>query len=143
MSDESSGTPFEPKGPTGGLTPHITVHGGKAAVDFYQRAFGAVEIYRGEAEDGERLMHAHLRINNASLMLHDWFEEYSGGAPAPPIGGVVLHLQVDDADAWFARAVSAGAVVKFPLADQFWGDRYGMVQDPFGHSWSIAMPIKT
>lgn len=143
MADDPIGTAYDAKGPLGGLTPHIMVQNGSAAVDFYRRAFAADEIFRSLAEDGKRLMHAHLRINGGSLMLHDWFEEYSGGAPAPPIGGVTLHLQVDDADAWFARALAAGAIVKFPLADQFWGDRYGVVEDPFGHSWSIATPIKT
>lgn len=142
MTNDQAGTPFDDKGPTSGLSPHLMVHGAKAAVDFYQRAFGATEIYRGEAEDGLRLVHAHLRINGASLMLHDWFEEYSGGTPAPPIGGVTLHLQVNDADAWFERAVAAGAKIKFPMADQFWGDRYGVVEDPFGHSWSIGSAIK-
>lgn len=143
MSNDQSGTPFEEKGPTNGLSPHLMVHGAKAAVDFYKQAFGAVEIFRNEAEDGQRLMHAHLRINNASLMLHDWFEEYSGGAPAPPIGGVVLHLQVHDADAWYERAVAAGAKIKHPIADQFWGDRYGVVEDPFGHTWSIGCPLNS
>lgn len=141
MANDPTGTPFEEKGPTTGLSPHLMVQGGKAAVDFYKNAFDAVEVFRGEAEDGQRLMHAHLRINNASVMLHDWFPEYFGGAPAPPIGGVTLHLQVDDADAWFARAVAAGAKITHPIADQFWGDRYGVVEDPFGHTWSIGSKL--
>ncbi len=143
MSNDDSGTPFEEKGPTSGLSPHLMVHGAKAAVDFYQRAFGAVAIHSSVAEDGERLMHAHLRVNGASLMLHDWFAEYAGGQPAPPIGGVTLHLQVNDADAWFARALAAGAKEKFAMADQFWGDRYGVVEDPFGHRWSIGSKLKS
>ena len=92
------------------------------------------------AEDGKRLMHAHLRINGGSIMMHDDFPEYTGGPMGAP-SGVTIHLEVDDADRWFERAVAAGATVTMPLADQFWGDRYGVVKDPFGHSWSIGSPI--
>lgn len=134
--------PADELGPTTGLTPHLNVEGATAAIDFYTRAFGAVEISRVPAEDGQRLMHAHLRINGGSLMLHDHFPEYFDGAPAPTPAGVTLHLQVEDADAAFQRAVAAGASVGMPLADQFWGDRYGQVVDPFGHTWAIGAPIK-
>ncbi len=133
-----------PQGPTAGLTPHICIRDGRAAeaIDFYVRAFGAVEQRRMPAEDGKRLMHAHLHVNGASLMLNDDFPEMHGGEVARAPEGVVLHLQVDDADAWWNRAVAAGAIVKFPLADMFWGDRYGHVADPFGFTWSIGAPIK-
>lgn len=127
--------------PTTGVTPYLTVKGGKAAVEFYTRAFDAVEFSRQPADDGERLLHSHLGINGGSVMLSDWFPEMAGGAVAPQPAGVTLHLHVDDADRWFERALAAGAVVKFPLADQFWGDRYGQVTDPFGHSWSIGAPL--
>lgn len=133
--------PADELGPTTGLTPHISVEGGKAAIDFYIRAFGAEVVSQMPAEDGERLMHAHLHINGGSLMLHDHFPEYAGGAPAPKPAGVVLHLQVANADAAFQRALDAGASVVMPLADQFWGDRYGQVKDPFGHTWSIGAPL--
>lgn len=131
-----------PQGPATGLTPHLQIGDSRAAeaIDFYVAAFGATEMVRQAAEDYVRLMHAHLHVNGASLMLHDEFPEYvseaeaDGGSPR----GVTLHLQVDDADAWFARAVAAGATVSMPLADMFWGDRYGQVKDPFGHKWSIA-----
>lgn len=131
-----------PQGPATGLTPHLQIGDSRAAeaIDFYVAAFGATEMVRQAAEDDVRLMHAHLHVNGASLMLHDEFPEYvseaeaDGGSPR----GVTLHLQVDDADAWFARAVAAGATVSMPLADMFWGDRYGQVKDPFGHKWSIA-----
>jgi PhnB protein len=127
-----------------GVTPHITIHGGRAAeaIAFYERAFGAREEMRVMADDGQRIMHAHLLLNGGSLMLHDEFPEYDGsadtGASAP--SGIVLHLQVDDADASWERALMAGAEVRLPMADQFWGDRYGQVADPFGYCWSIGSP---
>ena len=129
--------------PLTGVTPHLTIpsRGGQAAVEFYGRAFGAEEIGRHLADDGERLMHAHLKINGGGLMLHDEFPEYGGETDIAP-KGVVLHLQVDDADLWWERALAAGAIPEMPLADQFWGDRYGVVKDPFGHSWSIGAPVK-
>ncbi len=134
------------QGPTGGLTPHIQINGNRAAeaIDFYKAAFAAEEMTRMLAEDGKRIMHAHLHINGASLMLHDDFPEYRGPGATPdgPPAGTVLHLQVDDADRWFDRAVAAGASVRMPLQDMFWGDRYGHVGDPFGHVWSIACPVK-
>jgi PhnB protein len=132
------------QGPTTGLTPHITISDarGSIAVDFYKAAFGAEEHARMLADDGKRLMHCHLIINGGSLMINDDFPEYRGPADVgsgPPLG-VTLHLQVDDADAWFARAVAAGAAATMPLEDMFWGDRYGQVSDPFGYRWAIAMP---
>ncbi|OGN42467.1 MAG: glyoxalase [Caulobacterales bacterium RIFCSPHIGHO2_01_FULL_70_19] len=131
------------QGPTGGVAPHLTIpsRGGQAAVEFYQRAFGAEVLRTMPAEDGERLMHAHLRINGGSVMLHDEFPEMNGEQDIRP-KGVVLHLQVDDVDEWWNRAIVAGAVPVYPLADQFWGDRYGQLRDPFGHSWSIGAPIR-
>lgn len=130
--------------PATGLTPHITIRDNRAAeaIDFYARAFGATEKLRVPADDKKRLMHAHLTINGASLMLHDDFPEYRGGAAEPAPVGMVLHLQVDDADTWFDRATGAGAEVVMPVGDQFWGDRYGQVRDPFGHLWSIGCPIR-
>jgi PhnB protein len=125
-----------------GLVPYLTVKGAKAAVEFYARAFAAREIFRQPADDGERLLHARLEINGSAVMLSDDFPEYRGGQAAPAPAGVTLHLQVDDADAWWNRAVEAGATVTMPIADQFWGDRYGHLKDPFGHSWSIGAPIK-
>jgi PhnB protein len=129
-------------GTMAGVIPHLTIGGGRAteAIDFYTRAFGAEELGRHMAEDGKRVMHCHLRINGGSLMLNDDFPEWTGGVGVP--AAVTLHLQTDDPDRWFARATEAGASVAMPLADQFWGDRYGQVTDPFGHRWSIGGPLK-
>ena len=125
-----------------GLTPYLTIGDGRAneAVDFYKRAFDAKELGRHPAEDGRRLMHAHLSINCADLMLSDDFPEFHGGGSAPAPAGVTLHLAVNDADQAWSRAVGAGAEVTMPLADQFWGDRYGQLVDPFGFTWSIGAP---
>ncbi|MBC7987681.1 MAG: VOC family protein [Sphingomonadaceae bacterium] len=131
------------QGPNDGVTPHLTIGDKRAgeAIDFYKRAFGAEEAMPAHmADDGERIMHAHLRINGGSVMLNDDFPEYGGAAGAP--AAVTLHLQVDDADRWFERATGAGAEVSMPIDDMFWGDRYGQVKDPFGHSWSIGAPVK-
>jgi PhnB protein len=130
----------EQQGPSGGVTAHLTIRDKRAAeaIDFYKAAFGAEELMRHPTEDG-RLMHAHLKINGGSVMLNDDFPEHGGGKRGEPVG-VVLHLQVRDADAAWQRALDAGAEVRFPLDDQFWGDRYGQVTDPFGYTWSIGAP---
>jgi PhnB protein len=125
-----------------GVYPYITVKGGKAALEFYTRAFGATEEFRAYGQDGERIMHARFRVNGGAILLSDDFPEFRGGGEAPTPSAVTIHLEVDNADRWWDRAVSAGAEIKMPLADQFWGDRYGQVKDPFGHSWSIGAPIK-
>lgn len=131
-----------------GVYPYLTVQGGKAALEFYARAFGATEEYRtygedGEdGEDGERIMHARFRVNGGAILLSDHFAEFKGGGAAPVPQAVTIHLEVDDADLWWERAVAAGAEITMPLADQFWGDRYGQLRDPFGHNWSIGAPVK-
>lgn len=134
------------QGPASGLTPHLQIGNSQAAeaIDFYTKAFGAIEQARMLADDGKRLMHAHLLVNGASLMLHDEFPEYVDPQhdDSGPPRGLTLHLQVDNADAWFDRAIAAGATVKMPIGDQFWGDRYGQVTDPFGFSWSIGAPLE-
>lgn len=130
--------------PKSGITPHLTIRDGRCAeaITFYAAAFGAEERSRQAEEQGERLMHAALVINGDFVLMHDDFPEYRGGAPAPEPASAVLHLAVDDADAWWTRAVEAGAEVTMLLADQFWGDRYGHLKDPFGYTWSIGAPIK-
>lgn len=135
----------ENQSPAGGVTAHLTIRDGRGgeAIEFYRKAFGAREEMRNLADDGQRLMHTHLTINGGSLMLNDDFPEYRDGAePLPPPAGTTLHLQVRDADAVWDQAVAAGAEVKFPLENQFWGDRYGQLEDPFGFTWSIGGPVK-
>ncbi len=122
------------------ITPHLVIKGAAEAIDFYKRAFGAEELSRMPfpAPDGStRLGHAELRIGDSKLMLADEFPEYGSVGPDGN-SAVTIHLNVTDADAAFARATEAGATVTMPLADMFWGDRYGKVVDPFGHHWSIA-----
>ena len=124
------------------LSPHLIVSDAAAAIDFYKKAFNATELTRHLAPDGKRIMHASVLINGATVMLNDEFPEYSGGKRSAPdaLGGtsVVLHLQMEEADTFFNTAAAAGAEVKIPLADQFWGDRYGQLRDPFGHVWSVG-----
>lgn len=133
----------ENQGPASGVTAHLTIGGGRAeeAIAFYKAAFGAVEERRHMAEDDKRIMHAHLTLNGGSLMLNDDFPEMRGGGDLPAPSGSTLHLQVPEADAAWAKALDAGATVKFPLDNQFWGDRYGQVEDPFGFTWSIGGPV--
>jgi PhnB protein len=127
-----------------GLIPYLTITGGRGAeaVDFYKRAFDAEELGRHPADDGRRLLHAHLRINGDDLMLSDDFPEFRGGVEAGAPAGVTLHLAVFDADPLWSRATGAGAEVLMPLADQFWGDRYGQLRDPYGHVWSVGAPSR-
>ena len=129
--------------PVSGVTPFLTIRERRSAeaLAFYARAFAAQIMERNVAEDGQRLMQASLRINGGWIMLSDEFPEWRGHAEPPP-QGVTLHLQVDDADRWAERAVAAGAMLTMKVGDQFWGDRYGQVSDPFGHRWSIGSPIR-
>jgi PhnB protein len=125
-----------------GLIPHLVVNGGAKAIDFYKAALGAEEIARVATPDG-RIMHAALRVNGAYLMLCDDFPEHCGGVARAPSGPspITLHLNVEYADAAIAKAQAAGANVTMPAEDMFWGDRYGQVVDPFGHSWSFSHPL--
>jgi PhnB protein len=121
------------------LTPHLVVKNASNAIEFYKKAFGAEEIRRASTPDGKSLMHAELQIGDSRLMLVDEFPEMDCRGPQS-IGGtpVTIHMFVKDVDAAFSRAVAAGAEVKMPLDNMFWGDRYGVLTDPFGHSWSLA-----
>ena len=127
-------------------TPHLVVDDGRAAVDFYRRAFGAELVDEHLAGDGKRYMHAALRMGEGRLFLHDEFPEFEscGGAVSPKkleSASCTFHLDVADADAAWKQAVDAGAEVVMPLEDQFWGMRYGQLRDPFGYLWAIGGPV--
>ena len=124
------------------ITPHIVVRAAERAAAFYRDAFGAAEIDRIPTPDG-RLMSVRLRIGDGRLHLSDEFPELGVLAP-PSIGGtaVVLALDVADADAVFAQAIAAGAEVRQPLADMFWGDRHGQLADSFGHRWNVSQHLR-
>ena len=122
------------------VTPYLIVRGAAQAIDFYQRAFGAVELFRLDGPDGT-IGHAEIRIGDSPVMLADGM----GGYPDPlTLGGAgaSFMLYVPDVDAAFARAVAAGATVKRPVADQFYGDRTGTLVDPFGHVWSLGTHVE-
>ncbi len=124
------------------LTPHLVCAGAADAMAFYAKAFGAVELSRLPASDG-RLMHASMRIGDSVFMLCDEMPEWGALGPLALKGTpVTVHVYVDDVDAAFARAADAGATVTMPLADMFWGDRYGVLVDPFGHRWSLATHVR-
>jgi PhnB protein len=124
------------------LTPHIVCAGASAAMDFYIKAFGAVDGGRMNGPDG-KLMHGMLRIGDSALMLVDENPEWNMRGPKL-LGGtpITLHLYVENVDAAFDRAVASGCTAMMPVADMFWGDRYGMVTDPYGHMWSLATHIR-
>jgi PhnB protein len=124
------------------VTPYLIVKGAAAAIDFYKNAFGATEIMRMPMPDG-RVGHAELRIGDSVLMLADEFPEAEAMSPST-LGGttVGLMIYVDDADIIFNKAISMGGKVKKPMADQFYGDRNGTLEDPWGHKWTIATHVE-
>jgi PhnB protein len=126
----------------GTVTPYLSVTGGLAAIDFYKKAFGARELVRRVTPDG-KLIHGRLRIGDSMVLLSDVFPDSETAAPAS-IGTttVTLHIYTKDVDALWDRAVAAGAKVTMPLENQFWGERYGQLLDPFGHRWSLSMRVK-
>jgi PhnB protein len=124
------------------LTPFLTVRDAARAIEFYKQAFGAVERGVMKGPDG-KIMHAELKIGDSIIMLSDEFPEFGSVSPQTVGGsGMGLHIYLDGVDAAFDRAVKAGAQVEMPVMDQFWGDRYGKLKDPFGHKWSIATHTK-
>ena len=128
------------------LSAHLAIDGAAAAIDFYVRAFSAKLLGKQPTPDGKKLIHAALAFGNGLLMLSDDFPEMNDGKSMTPtaLGGtpVTIHLTVTDVESRFQQAVDAGATVVMPLEDQFWGDRYGMVRDPFGHQWSLGQPVR-
>jgi uncharacterized glyoxalase superfamily protein PhnB len=124
------------------VTPHLVCAGAAAAIEFYRKAFGATEMMRLPRPDG-KILHATVQIGDSRVMLCDEFPEHGSRGPAA-LGGtsVTLHLQVPDVDAFTQRAIDAGARVIMPVQEMFWGARYGIVADPFGHHWSIATNVR-
>jgi PhnB protein len=135
-AQETPNSPPQQPPVLGGVAPYLTVSDAAAAAEFYERAFGAATVGRMPPDANGRTMHIHLHINGGSVMLSDAFPEH--GHSLQPPQSFTLHLQVEDVDAWWARAVAAGAEVVLPLQLMFWGDRYGQLRDPFGVSWSLA-----
>ncbi len=124
------------------ITPHLVIRGAAEAIDFYKRALGAQEIYRHAAPDG-KIMHAQLRIGDSALFVSDEFPGSSSQSPQSLRGtSIVLNIYVSNVDDLWQRATTAGATVRSPLQNQFWGDRYGQVQDPYGHVWALAQRIE-
>lgn len=124
------------------VTPYIIVHDAQAAIDFYIKAFGASEVLRLNSPDG-KIAHAEVKIGDSHVMLADENKEFGAISPKT-LGGspVSMLIYCEDVDAMFQRAISAGATEKRPVQDQFYGDRSGVLEDPFGHSWSIATHIE-
>jgi PhnB protein len=121
------------------VTPSLVVKGGAQAIEFYKKSFGAIENFRMPGPDGKSLMHAELKIGDSIVMLAD--EQPDMGCKAPTSVGTStgsLFLYVKDVDAAYKKAVEAGAKVVMPPADMFWGDRFGQVDDPFGHRWGLG-----
>jgi PhnB protein len=124
------------------ITPHLVVRDAARAADWYVAALGAEELGRIEVPGG-KLMQVELRFDDATVMLADEFPAMGVLSPQS-IGGTatVLHLATDDVDALWERAIGAGAEIRQPLSDAFWGERYGQITDPFGHRWGLAQRIR-
>lgn len=124
------------------VTPHLICNGAADAIAFYQQAFNAEALAQLPGKDG-KIVHALIRIGDSMVMLVDEFPEWGALGPRSLKGSpVTLHIYVEDVDAFVARAVEAGATITMPVADMFWGDRYGIIEDPFGHRWSVATHIR-
>jgi len=124
------------------VTPHLVCAGAAKAIEFYKKAFGATEEVRLPGPNG-RLMHAAVKIGDSTVMLADEMPEWGSLGPTSLKGSpVTIHLYVEDADRFVERAAKAGAKVTMPVSEQFWGDRYGKIEDPFGHHWSVATHVR-
>lgn len=130
-----------PKGPIA----HLTVDGGKEAIEFYKKALSAKEISCTLFNDGKRVMHAQLEINGGTIYLHDDFPEMSGGkkSTVEALGGspITMHMNVANADESYNQAMAAGAKSAMKPEDMFWGARYAQIKDPFGHIWAFMHPL--
>lgn len=138
MSDHSNPSVNPPV--KGGAIAYLSIDGAVKAVDFYKKAFAADVVHMIPPDEKGRTMHAHLYINGSSVMISDFYPEH-GHPPVAPAGFNIM-LKVDDADAWYDRAVAAGCTATMPVADMFWGDRYGQLKDPFGVTWAVNGPVK-
>ena len=124
------------------VTPHLVCANCAAAIEFYKKAFGAIEVMRSPMPDG-KIGHAQLRIGDSPLFLADEFPDYGSHSPLSLKGSpVTIHLSVPNVDEIWNSARAAGATVRMELADMFWGDRYGQLDDPFGHRWSMATHLR-
>ncbi|MGO9006068.1 MAG: VOC family protein [Beijerinckiaceae bacterium] len=124
------------------VTPHLVCAGAADAIEFYKKAFDAVETGRLPGAQG-KLMHAAIRIGDSTVMLADEFPNWGSFGPKSLKGSpVVIHLYVENVDEFVARAVAAGAKITMPVAEMFWGDRYGQLEDPFGHRWSVGTHVR-
>ncbi|ULA61929.1 MAG: Glyoxalase/bleomycin resistance protein/dioxygenase [Nitrospira sp.] len=124
------------------ITPHLVCAGAADAIAFYKKAFHAVELGRVPGPEG-KLLHALIRIGDSPVMLVDEFPDNNTLGPQSIKGSpVTIHLYVEDVDAVFNQAIAAGAKSRMPVTDMFWGDRYGLLEDPFGHVWSVATHVR-
>jgi uncharacterized glyoxalase superfamily protein PhnB len=123
----------------GGVVAYLQVDGAMKAADFYKRAFGAELAGAHPPDDKGRTMHVHVYINGSSVMLADPYPDY--GHPLEKPQALTLTINVDDIDAWWKRAVDAGATSVMPVSEMFWGARYGQVRDPFGVLWALNQPL--
>ena len=130
------------------ITPYLTINGADKALDFYQKAFGATDIFRHPDEDGKRLFHGRMTIKGGTVMMSDDYSKDHGGPAAPtpehpaPVAVAIALESSGEVDALFNQAVAAGGNGVVPPEDMFWGDRFAMVLDPFGHRWMISAPVK-
>ncbi|HYD83393.1 MAG TPA: VOC family protein [Opitutus sp.] len=124
------------------ITPHLVCAGAADAIEFYKKAFGATEVTRVPGPAG-KLIHASIHIGDSTVMLCDEFPDWGNVSPKSLKGTpVTIHITTDNADALAARAAEAGATIVMPVEDAFWGDRYGVLEDPFGHRWSVATHVR-
>jgi PhnB protein len=125
------------------VTPYLTVNDGSNAIEFYKKAFNAEELFRETIPDGKKILHARMRIGDSIVRLS---EEFPGSIQRSPVSlgstTVTLHIYTENVDGLWQQAIQAGAKVVLPLDNQFWGERYGILVDPFGHQWSMSMVIK-
>jgi PhnB protein len=124
------------------ITPGLVVNGAQKAIEFYKEVFGAEVLSLKTVPDGTKVVHSEIKIGDSRFFVNDEFPEMNSHGPqSSGLSPVSLNMYVEDADAVFNKAVAAGATVVMPIADQFWGDRWGMVTDPFGHVWSVATHV--